>query len=161
MTILARVYASGGPEVIIPTIELTCEAWAEPILICAGFEDQTVTDESDRTLTFIAAGIDVALPKKGNTGNQTLTFAIDNITGAAQQQIDAALEAEERVTLVYRTYLSSDLSAPAEPPLRMTVMGGTITGTQVQISAGYFDLIGTGWPRDLYTLQFAPGLRYL
>ncbi|MEE4464090.1 DUF1833 family protein, partial [Azotobacter chroococcum] len=80
---------------------------------------------------------------------------------AAQQQIDAALEAEERVTLVYRTYLSSDMSAPAEPPLRMTVMGGTITGTQVQISAGYFDLIGTGWPRDLYTLQFAPGLRYL
>ncbi|MEE4464967.1 DUF1833 family protein, partial [Azotobacter chroococcum] len=73
MTILERVYASGGPEVIIPTIELTCAAWAEPILICAGFEDQTAVDENGRTLTFIAAGIDVALPKKGNTGNQTLT----------------------------------------------------------------------------------------
>lgn len=161
MTILERVYASGGPEVIIPTVELTCAAWAEPILICAGFEDQTVVDENGMTKTFAAAGIDVALPKKGNSGNQTLTFAIDNIAGAAQQQIDAALEAEARVTLIYRTYLSSDLSAPAEPPLRMTVMGGTITGTQVQIQAGYFDLIGVGWPRDLYTLQFASGLRYL
>ncbi|TKD32602.1 DUF1833 family protein [Azotobacter chroococcum] len=161
MTILERVYASGGPEVIIPTIELTCSAWAEPILICAGFEDQVCTTEDVRTLTFVAAGIDVALPKKGNSGNQTLTFAIDNVSGEAQAKIDAALEAEERVTLIYRTYLSSDLSGPAEPPYYMTVLGGTITGTQVQIDAGYFDAINTGWPRDLYTLQFAPGLRYL
>lgn len=161
MTILERVYASGGPEVIIPTIELTCAAWAEPILICAGFEDQTVATEDARTLTFIAAGVDVALPKKSNTGSQTLTFAVDNVSGEAQAKIDAALEAEERVTLIYRTYLASDLSGPAEPPYRMTVLGGDITGTQVQIEAGYFDLINVGWPRDLYTTSFAPGLKYL
>ena len=103
MTILERVYASGGPEVIIPTVELTCAAWAEPILICAGFEDQVCTTEDARTLTFIAAGIDVALPKKGNSGNQTLTFAIDNVSGAAQQQMLYPGGREVKIRLLQQT----------------------------------------------------------
>lgn len=159
MTILEQVYASGG-DVIISTIELSCAAWAAPILICNGFEDQNVIDENGRALTFIAAGIDVALPEKGNRGSQMLTFAIDNVTGEAQAKIDAALEAEERVTLIFRTYLASDLTAPAETPYRMTVLGGDISGSAVQIQAGFFDMIGVAWPRDLYTTNFAPGLRY-
>jgi len=160
MTVLEQVYASGG-DVIIHTLELTCPAWDAPILLCKGFEDQVCITEDGRTLTFIASGIDVALPKKTNSGAQNLTFAIDNVTGEAQQQIDAALEAQERVTLMYRTYLASDLSAPAERPLRMSVLGGSIVGTQIQIQAGFFDLINVAWPRDLYTTKFAPALKYL
>lgn len=93
MTILEQVYASGG-DVIIPTLELTCDAWAEPVLICAGFEDQTCVTEDARTLTFIAAGIDVALPKRSNSGGQTLTFAIDNITAAASTNMAVGATAE-------------------------------------------------------------------
>lgn len=160
MTVLDQVYASGG-DVILNTIELTCGAWDAPILICQGFEDQTCIDEDGRELTFIAAGIDVALPKKSSSGAQNLTFAIDNITGEAQQKIDQALEAEERVNLTFRIFLASDKSAPAEPPYRMTVSGGAMNGTSVQVQAGFFDLINTAWPRDLYTSEFAPGLKYL
>lgn len=160
MTILDRVYASGG-DVIISTIELTCPAWAGPVLICNGFEDQEVTDENSIVKTFIAAGIDVALPKKNTQGAQTLTFAIDNITGEAQQKIDQALEAEQRISLIFRTYLASDLSAPADNPLRMTVMTGEIRGTSVQINCGFFNLIDTGWPRRLYTTLQFPGIKYL
>lgn len=160
MTILEQVYASGG-DIIIATLELACDAWDAPILICNGFEDQACIDEDGRALTFIAAGIDVSLPEKSNRGAQNLNFAIDNVTGEAQQKIDAAIEGEARVTLIYRTYLASDLSAPAEKPYRMTVLGGDITGTSVQITAGFFDMINVKWPRDLYDMQFAPGLRYL
>lgn len=160
MTVLDQVYASGG-DVIIPTLELTCDAWAEPILICAGFEDQTCVTEDARTLTFIAAGIDVALPKKTNTGSQNLNFVIDNVTGEAQHKIDEALEAEERVTLIYREFLASDKSAPAQAPYRFLVRSGQMRGNSVQISAGFFDAINTAWPRDLYTLNFAPGIKYL
>lgn len=160
MTILNQVYASGG-DIIIPTLELTCPAWADPVLICAGFEDQTCVTEDARTLTFIAAGIDVALPKKTNTGAQNLNFAIDNITGEAQRKIDEALEAEARVMLTYREFLASDKSAPAQAPYRFVVRGGQMRGTSVQITAGFFDAINTAWPRDLYTLNFAPGVRYL
>lgn len=160
MTVLDRVYASGG-DIIISTIELTCPAWTGPVLICNGFEDQTVTDENNDVKVFLAAGIDVALPKKNTQGSQTLIFAIDNITGEAQQKIDQALESEERISLTFRTYLASDLSVPADNPLRMTVISGELRGTSVQISCGFFNLIDTGWPRRLYTTKFAPGLKYL
>lgn len=160
MTVLDQVYASGG-DVIIPTLELTCDAWPEPILITHGFEDQTVTTEDARTLTFIAAGIDISLPKKTNTGAQNLNFAIDNITGEAQRKIDDALTAEARVTLTYREFLASDKSAPAQPPFRFVVRSGQMVGTAVQISAGFFDAINTAWPRDLYTSIFSPGVKYL
>lgn len=160
MTVLEQVYASGG-DVIIPTLELTCDAWTEPVLICAGFENQACVTEDARALTFVAAGIDVSLPKKSNTGAQNINFAIDNITGEPQRKIDEALEAEERVIMTYREFLASDKSAPAQAPYRFVVRGGSMQGTSVQITAGFFDAINTAWPRDLYTLNFAPGIRYL
>lgn len=160
MSILETVYASGG-DIIINTIELACDAWAESIFICGGFENQTCTDENGRVVTFTAAGISVALPKKNNTGAQSLTFAIDNITGEAQGLIDQALEAEERVILTFRAFLASDKSVPADTPYRMTVLSGDMQGTVVQIQAGFFDLLNTAWPRDKYTAAFAPGLKYI
>jgi hypothetical protein len=160
MTILERVFASGGTEVVIPTLELTCSAWAAPILLCNGFEDQTCTTEDARTLTFKAAAIAVALPKKNTAGTQTLTFAIDNVTGEAQRLIDDALEARARVYLTFRLYLSTDKTAPAENPLKFVVQSGEMEGPQLRVSAAFFDLINTAWPRAFYTASFAPGLKY-
>lgn len=156
MTILEQVYASAGPDVIIATIELDCSAWAEPIRICTGFEDQTLGGE-----VYTAAGVDVALPKKTNTGGQSLTFAIDNVAGIAQQRVDEALEAAAQITLTYRTFLASDKSAPAEAPYRFVVQSGRMQGSTLQVNAGFFDAINTRFPRDLYTLEFAPGIKYL
>jgi len=160
MTILERVFASGGTEVVIPTLELTCPAWDNPILLCNGFEDQTCTTEDDRTLTFVAVAIAVALPKKNTQGTQVLNFAIDNVTGEAQRLIDLALDSGERVHLTFRHYLSSDLSAPAEPPIRFVVKDGAMEGSTLNVSAAFFDMINTAWPRNFYTADFAPGIKY-
>lgn len=159
MSLIQQVYASGG-DVIISTLELECPAWPDSVRICNGFEDQTVTDETATVKTFSAAGISIALPKKNTQGGQTLTFAIDNVTGEAQQLIDQALEAGEQVTMKYRVYLASDLNNVAEGPLVFKVKDGKMQNTTVEINAGFFDLINTAWPRDLYTAEFAPGLKY-
>ena len=71
MSLIERVYASGG-DVIIDTLELTCPAWTEPVLICAGFEGVVCTAEDGRSLQLIAAGIDVSIPKKSNSASQAL-----------------------------------------------------------------------------------------
>ncbi|MHA6639925.1 DUF1833 family protein [Stutzerimonas frequens] len=160
MTILEQVYASGG-DVLINTLELSCDAWGESILLCDGFEDQACITEGDVPVTFMASGIAVSLPSRGTSGGQTLTFAIDNVTGEAQQLIDSALEDEQRMILTYRCYLASDKSSPAEAPYRMTVLSGQIQGATVQIEAGYYDMINAAWPRDRYDSEFAPGLKYL
>lgn len=163
MTALETLYASGGQDDdrIVPTLELFCPAWSESLYICQGFDDLTAKTEAGQTRRFVAAGIDVALPKRDNSGSQALTFAIDNVTGVAQQLIDQALEARAKIGLVFRIYISSDLSGPAERPYRMTVLGGTMEGSTVHLQAGYFDLINLAWPRRKYTLDFAPCLRYI
>lgn len=159
MTIISQIYASGG-DVIIPTLELTCPAWVEPILLCRGYENKTCITEDGRTLTFLASGIQVSLPAKDNRGAQNLNFAIDNVTGEAQQRIDQALEAEQRIMMTYREFLASDKTTPAEPPFVFTVLSGRMVGPTVQVSAGFFNAIGTAWPRMLYTTEFAPAIKY-
>lgn len=151
---------SGGTDCEIPTLEIICSAWPS-VFICAGFEDHTCILEDLRSVTFLASGLDVSLPKNNNDGGQSLGVAIDNITGEAQKLVDAANDAGVGVQLVYRTYLESDKSAPAEMPIILDVMDVSIEGPTVSFTAGYFDLINSAWPRVRYTADFAPGLRYI
>lgn len=161
--ILAEVNAGANERLdeIIRTLELVCSAWPNSIYICTGFDDVTVITEDNRTLTFIGANIDITLAAKNNKGNQTLAFAVDNTTGEASRFIDMAIEANARVTAIYRTYLSGNLSAPAEKPYVLTLLSGAIQGQEAQLQTGYFNMIGVAWPRALYTVNFAPALRYI
>lgn len=163
--ILEQIYreavASGGKEAFVRTLEITCPAWAAPVLICNGFKDRICGTEDNRLLNFTAANIGIALPQKNNKGNQALAFAVDNTTGEVMQKADQALDARARVTATYRVYLASDLSAPCEKPYRMSVDSDSFEQNQANLQCGFFDLIGTAWPRDLYTTRFVPGLKYL
>lgn len=161
--ILAEVNAGANErlDAIIRTLELTSSAWPEPVFICTGFEDVTVTTEDGRTVTFIGANIDIALAAKNNKGNQTLAFAVDNTTGEASRLIDDAIASNARVTVIYRTYLNTNLTAPAEKPYVLTLLGGSLQGQEAQLETGYFNMIGVSWPRALYTTTFAPALRYI
>jgi hypothetical protein len=161
--ILAEVNAGANERLdeIIRTLELVSDAWVGSVFICTGFEDITAVTEDARTVTFIGANIDIALAAKNNKGNQTLAFAVDNTTGEASRLIDQAVEANARVTAIYRTYLSGNLLAPAEKPYVLALLSGSIQGQVAQLQTGYFNLIGVAWPRKLYTVNFAPALRYL
>jgi hypothetical protein len=161
MTILEEVNASGGNDVIIRTLEITSAAWAEPILLATGFRDQVCTTEDGRTLTFRGVNMSITLPSKDNKGNQTLAFAIDNTTGEVSRYVDSAIEANTRATVIYRTFLSSNKSAPQERPYRLTILSGELKGIIAQLQCGYFNMIGTAWPRKYLTADYAPGLRYL
>ena len=161
--ILAEVNAGAneGTDCIIRTLELVCAVWGKPVFICTGFEDVIATDENGRVITFTGANIDIALAAKNNKGNQTLAFAVDNTTGEASRLIDEAIEAVARVIAIYRTYLNTNLSAPAEKPYTLTLLSGSVQGVQAQLDTGFYNMIGVAWPRVLYTTTFAPGLRYI
>ena len=161
MSILEEVNASGGDDVIIRTLEIVSSAWPEHILLATGFRDQVCTTEDGRTLTFRGVNMSITLPSKDNKGNQTLAFAIDNTTGEVTKFVDSAIAANARATVIYRTYLSSNKSAPQERPYYLTVLGGELRGIVAQLQCGYFNPIGTAWPRKYLTPDYAPGLRYL
>lgn len=110
---------------------------------------------------FAASGLDVSLPKRDASGQQNLNFAIENVTGQAQQFIDDALEAGQQIDAIYREYLASDPAEPAAPPLEMVVVGAKMQGSTLHVTASYQDIIGQAWPRVRYSAEFAPGLRYI
>ncbi|POG14149.1 hypothetical protein BGP82_06885 [Pseudomonas putida] len=165
MTILEQAYreavASGGNDAFVRTLEITCPAWDAPVLICNGFTDRICGTEDGRVLTFLAANIGIALPQKNNKGNQALAFAVDNTTGEVRRRADQALDTNARVTAVYRAYMASDTSAPCERPYRMDVQSDSFEGNSANLPCGFFDLIGTAFPRAVYTTKFVPGLKYL
>ena len=160
MTILETVYASAPTsQVIISTLEIKHAAFS-PIRICNDFADHEVTLETAEVVTFVQSGFDYSLPSKDTRGNQTLMFTIQNIDGVAQSSIDDALELGGQITVTYRAYLSTDLSAPAAAPITLTLVGATFERGAAQIECAFFDLLNTAWPRKRYTATFAPGLKY-
>ena len=162
MNPLNEYYCSGNSEqVLLHTLEITSPGWAEPILLCQGFTDETCVTEDARTLTFIASGFDIALPKSSSSARQELQFGLDNVSREAQQLLSASIDAQAEVTLTRRSYLWPNLSAPADAPSVMTVLGATFDATAAQVKAGILDLLNTAWPRKFYTLDVAPGLRYI
>jgi hypothetical protein len=161
MSILETVYASAPTaEVVLATLEILVTG-VEPIRLVAAYEDLTATLETGQTVTFQAAPFEYKEPAKNTSGQQTLGFAISNVTGDAQKAVEAALESVEEVPVNFRLYLASDLSEPAQTPYKMTLRGGTFEGIMLQVEAGYFDTLNHAWPRKRYVSEFAPGLRYM
>lgn len=161
MSLLETVYASApADQVIIDTLEIKPPAQT-PIRVCTGFDDQALTLEDDTTHTFTAGPVEIKRPAKTAGEKQTLQFAIGFTDSTPQKIIDAALEAGDRVPMIYRQYLASDKTAPATKALTMTITGGTFEGLTLSIEASFYDLLNTAWPRDRYTADFAPGLRYI
>lgn len=161
MSILERVYASApADQVLLPTLEIASDA-SPSIYTCGGFEDQTLTLETGEDVTFIASALSVALPPRNASGQQNLNFAVENVTGLAQQFVDEALEAGVPIRVIFRVYLLSDPSAPQEPPLNLVAKTPKFSGATLQVTASYADIIGRAWPRRRYSSTFAPGLKYL
>ena len=163
MTESAQFYASAPAGIAhISTLEITHSSF-RAIRTCSGFVDQAATLETGEVVTFKASALDVSLPARDATGQQNLQFAIENVTGQAQNAILAVIDSDdpEPVTVIYRMYLSSDLSEPAEPPLRMVLVAPEFKGATMQVVCSYLDIINMAWPRDRYTTDFAPGLKYL
>lgn len=159
MTIINRLYASSGPEVIIETLQIV--VGDSTYWLTHGYEDISVNLEDGSTQTFIACGIDIALPARNADGTQDLKFAISNIEGVVSTAIRKALPVIKGATLTHRCYTSDDLSAPAFQPYTMSIKSGYWTATEVQVTAGYLNVLDTAWPRFRYTLPLFPGLRHI
>ncbi|CAM8035905.1 DUF1833 family protein [Leclercia adecarboxylata] len=157
--VLNRLYASGGDEVIIDTLQII--VGGQDYWLTRGWDDITVTLENGAQATFLGSAIDVALPARNSDGTQDLKFAISNIDGVVSTAIRNALDSLSDASMTFRRYVSTDLSAPATPPFTLAIKEGYWTATEVQITAGYMNILDTAWPRYRYTLPDFPGLRYL
>ncbi|WP_395609590.1 DUF1833 family protein [Pseudomonas sp. B22129] len=155
--VLNRLYSSGGTEILHGTLEIT-DGSAHHFLT-DGFEDLEVGLETGGLAMFKACGISIALPKRGSDGKQDLKFALCNIDGSVSGFLRAALKDRREINMVYREYISTDLVHPSKI-LRYKVKNGSVTATEAQIVAGYFNLLETLWLRYNYIGTLFPGMRY-
>ncbi|HAU4359698.1 DUF1833 family protein [Klebsiella oxytoca] len=159
MTVLDRLYASSGSEIIYETLQINVGDSVHYIV--KGYEDITAVTENGDTVTFKAGAIDIALPARNSDGTQDLQFAIGNIDGSISTIILDAIDNLSESSLTYRNYISTDLSAPSSPPYTLQLKPGYWTAIEAQITAGYMNVLDTAWPRNRYILPFFPGLRYM
>lgn len=158
-TVLQTVYASAPANVvIIPTLEIVMPGYT---LRLAASNVPQVLGVNGVMQEFEACHMDVALPAKDSSGNQTLQFAVSAIDGRAERYVTEALEAGQPVTLTYREYLSTDKAAPSRNPITLNVVGGVFEGLTAQFECSYNDMLNTAWPRERYTIDKAPGLKYM
>lgn len=162
--ILQTVYAS-APSNQIPIHTLTLEAPSLPggvLRWVQGSEDESMGLENNGgTVLYKALPFGVSLPDKSLRGNQDLQFQLDNITGEALEHVNSVIDAGEKIKVVYRVYLDSDKSAPAEQPIIMTATSMSADYKSVQVIADFHDFLNKAWPSLRYTAEFAPGLKYL
>jgi hypothetical protein len=162
--ILQTVYASAPSDQIIHhTLELQHPSFPNGSLRWVqGFENEMLGLENNGgVVQFTAMGFGVSLPKRSVRGNQDIQFQIDNVTGEALQYLNDALDVGGKIPVIYRAYLSSDKSQPAETPIVMTATNMGADYNSVQVIADFHDFLNKAWPSKRYTPQFAPGLKYL
>lgn len=154
---LKQYHASAGPDDKLITLQLTSTAFETRYLVSA-FEDVTAALEDATLVTFVAAGLAVNLPKSATGAEMELQFGLDNVTGEARELIEAARKAGADVFITLRQYMASDLTAPAAKPIKFKVTTATTSRTNCSVNAGIGYLSNSAWPRERFTVEYAPGL---
>ena len=167
MTILNRFYVSGGNDVELATLQLEVsgneslgiaqKSW----YFVEGYEDIEARLETGELVVFQQFAMKIAIPARNADGFQDMKFALCNVDGAVSTEIQSALASRLKMHATLRTFFDSDLSTPSQRPFRFEVKNGEWSPVQVDITAGYRNVMDTGWPRLLYTLDKFPGLRYI
>lgn len=151
---LQIAYASAPDDVIIHT---TIEFEGYPLRFVQGYENLTLGGQE-----YEGVAMSVELPDKTTGGNQTLKIGFGGVDERAQQVVDSALASGQPVTIICKEWLSTDTAQPAKVPRKMQVVGGTFEDMKgvLQIECSYFDMLNVKWPREIYTAENAPGMKW-
>lgn len=159
---LERVYASApAGELALHTVEISNPDFAAPYRFVQGYQDLEATLETAEVVTFTASGIGLSLPQRGVRGREDFLFQLDNITGDAMGAIRTAKDSGEVTQVIYRAFISTDLSGPELGPVVFLATSVKATIRSVQVAASFRDFVNKAWPRRRYTTTLTPGLRYI
>lgn len=163
---LKEAYASAPANVVIyHTLELNHPAFTTPIRVVRDFVPLTATLESTASanageaVTFAAFAFELTKPAVNPNSVPQITIEIDNVDRSIVANIEAALTTTDLVTVTYREFLSTDLSAPQNnPPLTLTVMSVSATVFKITATAGFPTMQNKRFPTTEYDATTYPGL---
>jgi hypothetical protein len=165
-TAIKEAYASAPTdEVIHHTLEIWHEDFSVPIRVVRDHANLTATLEAtaprnaSTAVEFVAYAFDIIPPDVTHDAVPQCTIEIDNVSRTILAQIEAAMTSVAPITVIYRAFLSSDLTGPEnDPPLTMTIKTITANVFRIRATAGFDDLGNRRFPGMEYTADTFPGL---
>lgn len=158
---IQEAYASAPCDVVIlHTIELNHPAFEHPVRVVRDHQNLTANLENGDEVEFVALAFDFTLPPESETGGvPEIVVSVDNVSRLLAPYLDQAVQSLDPVTMTYRPYLSTDLTAPhMDPPLTLTLKNITVTPLRVTARATFSDLSNRRFPGEDYSSINFPGL---
>jgi hypothetical protein len=160
--ILETVHASVTDDIKHHTLELPHASFPGGVIRWVqGFDNEVLGLENGSMVEFEAMPFGVSLPDRSMRGNQDLQFQVDNVTGEALKLIYSVINSGVKLPVVYRPYVESNKSYPAETAIKMSANSFSADMRSVVIIADFHDFVNKLWPTIRYTPTNAPGLKYL
>lgn len=153
-------------DAILYMLEVTHEDLAAPIRLVLNSSNVTATLEADApfnagaAVEFTAINLGIHFPEETDSNASPPTrIWIDGVSPLVAAELEPAAESLQPVTVIVRTYLSSDLSGPASlPPLVLEMRDIEINETRVLVTLAYADFGNTRFPGKTFTADEHPGL---
>lgn len=157
---IKEAYASCSvDQIVYATLEIRQTGVQDPIYLVRAPQAITAVDENGFERTFEPSGFQFSEPAQNEEGFRSLNIAIDNIDRRVSDFVEAAKSEKIPVEVVYRPYLSDDLTAPAmSPPLILYLKDLQVTTHQVTGRATFQDLVNKKFPLEQYTRARFPAL---
>jgi hypothetical protein len=109
---------------------------------------------------FVALGFDLELPPVDTIPVPEIVVTLDNVGREIAKHLDAAAVSQERIEVMYRPYLSTDIEGPQmDPPMTMTLSEVEVDVFRVTGRARVLDIGNKAFPSEIYTTRKYPGLR--
>lgn len=157
---IKEAYTLAPPDkIVLDTLEVRQIGVQASIYVVRAASELTAFDENGIERIFEPAGFQLTLPPSNEEGFQSLTITIDNIDRRVSDFIELAKSEKVPVEVVYRPYLSDDLSTPQMiPPLVLFLKDIQITSHQVSARATFMDVVNKKFPTELYSRLRFPAL---
>lgn len=171
-TLLDELFASNPRDAIYYiTLEFLHSAFrnaeGDPasIRLVQGFDALVATLEDDapqdggEAVTFQPCALAVKLPAKDVSGRHDMDISIDAASGEIIDQLERVAAApREPIRVIFREFVSSDLSGPQSTPLRMIASSPQVAAARATVRASFADLVNKAFPSEVYKLSTHPGL---
>lgn len=163
---IKEAYASApADEIIHHTLEIWHPNFTQPIYVVRDYTDLNATLEATAArnasteVTFVAFAFELVPPEVDKAGVPQCVIEIDNVSREILANIEAAMGSTDSIVVIYRAFLSSDLTGPEnDPPLELTIHSITADPFKVRATAGFGSLANLKFPRQEYSAEVFPGL---
>lgn len=157
---IKEAFASApSSTVVYETLEIRQTGVQSPIFIVKSRRTLVATDENGVQHEFEPVGFQLTLPPSNEEGFTSLNIAIDNVGLRVTSFVEAAKSQVVPVEVIYRPYVSTDLTKPQmTPPIVMYLKDVRITAAQVTGRATFMDIVNKKFPAELYTRARFPSL---